>query len=101
MIELKNDTEIMGIVEDVEPSMNVVLSSATHTLNDGSQVEAESITVKGPSIRYVHIPPSVRMKAQVADYVKKVDRIRTHSQPHTIKDRSKQDSSEKKDIILT
>jgi hypothetical protein len=84
--------------------MNVVLSSAKHNLHDGTTVEMESTTVRGPSIRYVHIPSKVRMRTQVSDYLKKVDRIRNHSQPNTIKDRPKlvaPESAEKADIILS
>ena len=103
IIELKNDTEISGLVEDVDPAMSVVLTSATQTLLDGSKIEMESITIKGTSIRYIHIPPKVKMRPQVSDFLKRVDRIKTQSKPHAIKDRpkaNKPDATERADIVL-
>lgn len=103
VIELKNDTEVSGIVEDVDAAMNVALSGAKHSLRDGSIVKMDSTTVKGPSIRYVHIPSKIRMRAQVSDYVKKLDRIRGQNKPSVIKDRPKltAEPENKEDIVLS
>lgn len=83
--------------------MNVVLAEAKEVRPNGEVINCESISIKGTTIRYVHIPSKIRMRAHVSDYIKKVDRITTHSRPHLIKDRPKliAEPSEKSDIILT
>lgn len=103
MIELKSDIEVSGIIEDVDPSMNVILADAKEVRPNGETIHCDSVSVKGSSIRYVHIPPKLRMRSHVSEYVKKVDRIKVHSRPHTIKDRPKltADPSDKNDIILS
>ena len=104
VIELKNDAEVTGILEDTDPEMNVTMSNATQVLSDGSSVTQESITVKGHSIRYVHIPPNIRMRSHLSDYIRKIDRIRSSNQPRSIKDKPKPvlpDASDRQDIILS
>ena len=103
VIELKSDIEVTGIIEDVDPAMNVILAEAKEVRPNGEITYCESTSIKGTTIRYVHIPPKLRMRAHVTEYIKKVDRIKVHSRPHTIKDRPKHSAepNEKSDIILS
>lgn len=103
VIELKSDIEVTGIIEDVDPAMNVILAEAKQVSPNGETTYCESISVKGTTIRYVHIPPKIRMRAHVSDYLKKVDRIKVQSRPHAIKDRPKlsAEPSDKSDIVLS
>jgi small nuclear ribonucleoprotein (snRNP)-like protein len=103
VVELKQDIQIRGVVDEVDVAMNLALHSATQTNRDGSTVEFESIVVQGPSIRLVQIPSKIRMRAQVSEYLKKIDRIKVQSRPHAIKDRPKlvaPEPSDRSDIVL-
>eukprot|EP01031_Cornospumella_fuschlensis_P038754 gene38754-47118_t len=72
VVELKDDSEVRGIIESVLPSMDVCLINATHTLASGSTSQHESIEVKGGKIRYVHMSPKVRVASVVSSYVGKL-----------------------------
>ena len=105
VVELKSDVEISGILDEADRGMNLIISAATQVFPDGTTVYADTATVNGPSIRCVHIPPKVKLNSHMSDYIKKIDRIKSSSQPHAIKNRAKpgeRESNEQRgaDIVL-
>jgi hypothetical protein len=92
-VELKNDCNIAGIVEDCDKDMNTNLSKVRITDQDGNIKEVESMRVNGSSIRYIHFPQKLKAAVQLTDYIKKLDKLRNRSRPHFIKDRVKRGSN--------
>eukprot|EP00600_Ochromonadales_sp_CCMP1393_P005522 CAMPEP_0174962620 /NCGR_PEP_ID=MMETSP0004_2-20121128/4879_1 /TAXON_ID=420556 /ORGANISM="Ochromonas sp., Strain CCMP1393" /LENGTH=151 /DNA_ID=CAMNT_0016211161 /DNA_START=41 /DNA_END=496 /DNA_ORIENTATION=- len=89
VIDLKNDMEVKGFVEEADRGMNLTLSNASQVNPDGSIHTASSLTVTGSTIRSVHIPPFIRMESHITNYLRKLDGIKRQAKPHQIKDREK------------
>jgi len=90
VIELKDDSEISGKVEESDKGMNVVLVNAKHIFCDGTETLLETAFVNGSSIRYVHFAHHIKPTSRLSEYLKKTDRIVVRSKPHQIKDRVRQ-----------
>lgn len=88
VVELKNDTELAGVVDTADKSMNLSLLNCTQTLPDGKVAHFESMSIDGKAIRYVHFPAKLRLGSLVGEYVRKTERIRSHNLPHAIKNRN-------------
>ena len=86
-IELKDDSEICGMLEEVDNALNLTLDNARLTDSFGNVVESEKVYIDGTKIRYVHIPPEVKPSAIVSAYIKKVEKIHIRSKPNPIKNR--------------
>ena len=87
IIELKNDSEIFGTVDEVDAYMNFVLTEAKQVFSNGKISHSDFMDVKGNAIRYVHIPEDINCTQHVSTYVKGLDRLQKTSQPHLIKER--------------
>lgn len=87
VVELKSDAEIRGIVEEGDWGLNVVLRDVTSTSPEGVQLRFESLLVAGRSVRFIHIPPHLNMRALVSAYEKRTNKIRKSSLPHKIKEK--------------
>ncbi len=88
MIELKNDYEVRGIVQQCDEKMNVLLSQVTMTTIQRKKEEMyDEMLVKGKSIRYVHFPPFINIHAQIAQYRKKMESNRRKNMPNKIVDK--------------
>lgn len=87
VIELKDDSEVCGIVEESDKGMNVVLNCVKHTYPDGRVLDLEVAYINGTSIRYVHFPQSINPTKHLNDYLKITERIKSNSKPHQIKDK--------------
>ncbi len=87
VVELKDDSEICGIVEESDKGMNVVLNCAKHTFSDGRVLDLDVAYINGTSIRYVHFPQTINPTKHLNDYLKITERIKSNSKPHQIKDR--------------
>lgn len=86
---MKDDSEVSGILEESDRSMNVTLIDAAHKFPGGRILELDTAHVLGTCIRYVHFQPHINPKSMLSNYLKKIERIGKRSQPHTIKDRPK------------
>lgn len=103
VVELKNDSEVRGVVEESDKMMNIHLSTVVETKPDGTYRELESYRVSGFSVRYVHLPRFIKTHSLVSDHARRLDRITKSSRPHTIKDRAKSQVSlrePREEIIL-
>ena len=89
VVDLKDDSDITGIVEEASNGMNIVLVGAQHSFPDGHVDELEVAYILGSSIRYVHFPPHINPASHLSSYLKKTERIVKQSKPHQIIDRTK------------
>ncbi len=87
VIELKNDYEVRGIVQQCDEKMNVLLSQVIMTTIQRKEEMYDEMLVKGRSIRYVHFPPFINIHAQVAQYRKKMESNRRKNMPNKIVDK--------------
>lgn len=94
VVELKDDSEICGVVEESDKDMNLVLIGTKQTFPNGSIIEQETAFVNGPSIRYVHFPKHINAAKQVNEYLKLTDKLKARSKPHQIIDRTKRSLSD-------
>lgn len=58
-IELKNDVEVQGMLDEVDAVMNCTMMKAVSTRPDGVWHQMGMVFVQGRMIRYVHIPDDV------------------------------------------
>eukprot|EP01041_Mallomonas_annulata_P004341 gene4341-8638_t len=62
LIEMKNDTEISGTLEEADRNMNSILQNAKQVTKYGVVINMDIAFINGSMIRYVHIPPEINMK---------------------------------------
>ena len=89
VVELKNDVEVTGIISEADRAMNLILSDTKHVFPNGTVSHSESASISGMSIRYVHFPHHIKPRPHLNEYIKKIDRIKGHSNPHAIVNRAK------------
>ena len=78
-LELKNDHEVTGILDEVDDEMNMALSSALVTTLESSNIHTEVLNIKGTEVRYVHLHRSLDVDRQTQEYMRKVDKLRLRS----------------------
>lgn len=71
VIELKNDIEITGIVEEADENMNLTLHNVQQVFPSGYSRTMEIAFVSGTNIRYVHIPSRINAVKHLGNYVSK------------------------------
>ena len=69
VVELKNDVEVTGILEESDENMNMTMQNATQVFPNGDVRELEVVFVNGSQIRYVHIPPAIKAAKHLNEYV--------------------------------
>ena len=87
VIELKDDSEICGILDDVDEYMNVTLTNCRHTSATKDVHESEMTEISGSKIRFVHIPPEIKPAVVVSTYLRKIDRIQVQGQQSKFRDK--------------
>lgn len=87
VVELKNDSEVRGLVEFCDPSMNLTLYQVEQTLATGEIHRYDRMHVQGPKIRYVHIAKHIKTSSLISSHMERLDRTIKRSQPHKIVDR--------------
>jgi small nuclear ribonucleoprotein (snRNP)-like protein len=100
-VELQNDSEVTGRLEEVDANMNMVLCDAQQTMSNGSLRHLEIISVNGSNVRYVHIAASNNVASTTAKYVN--DFKRNTGKKGQIFDRKKKRSlpdDDGEDVIL-
>lgn len=89
VIELKDDTEVRGVIEESDRYMNVVLHNVTQTSTDGTVANMQQLYLNGMKIRYVHIPPKLNLASQIAQHSKILHKLNHAKRPVNIVDRKK------------
>jgi small nuclear ribonucleoprotein (snRNP)-like protein len=69
VVELKNDIELSGIIEEADSNMNLTLHDVQQTFPNGFSRELDIAFVNGSQIRYVHIPSTINAVKNLRDYV--------------------------------
>ena len=71
-IDLKDGSVVSGKIESVDPKMNLVLVdvSMTSPTAHGTQVQLETMELKGASIYLVHLPTGINVTALVEHHKK-------------------------------
>jgi small nuclear ribonucleoprotein (snRNP)-like protein len=69
VVELKNDIEITGILEESDENMNMTIQNAIQVFPNGNVRELEVVFVNGSHVRYVHIPPEINAVKHLNEYV--------------------------------
>ncbi|GFR45608.1 hypothetical protein Agub_g7005, partial [Astrephomene gubernaculifera] len=74
VVELRNDTLLRGLLDDVDDFMNMSLSEVTFQTVEGYKKEYASMYVKGRNVRFVHLPKSLDPAAAIDAYRHRVIR---------------------------
>lgn len=69
VVELKNDIEITGVLEESDDNMNMTIQNAVQVFPNGNVRELEIVFVNGSHVRYVHIPPEINAAKHLNEYV--------------------------------
>lgn len=75
VVELKNDTEITGYLEEADHGMNLTLHQAHHLFANGRERLMEIVFIHGSRIRYVHFSPQINAIKHLNDYVSSVSSV--------------------------
>jgi small nuclear ribonucleoprotein (snRNP)-like protein len=70
VVELKNDIEISGMLEEADENMNMTLHNAEQVFPNGKVRHLDIAFVNGSMIRYVHIAPEINAVRHLNDYVR-------------------------------
>lgn len=89
VVELKNDSEVRGVVEESDRGMNISMRNVRQVDANGTVAEFDFLVVNGPSIRYVHISPFLNVSSHITSHIRRLDHISKHTGPHKIVDRPK------------
>lgn len=100
-VELRNNNEISGIVDECDCNMNLTLLNAVRKniracnvvhedseRDDDEGHELQATFIKGTSIRYVHLPDKLNMRNQVSHRLQVLERIAKSGKGHKIHDRA-------------
>ncbi|DBA01210.1 TPA: hypothetical protein N0F65_002345 [Lagenidium giganteum] len=69
-IDLKNDTSVEGLVQEVVHDMDFTLLDAVETKPNGDRIHFDEVFVMGKMILYVHIPDRINLNQQLQNYIK-------------------------------
>lgn len=58
-IDMKNETNIFGLLKSCDGYMNMIIADAVLTSRHGDITRAELVNIKGSNVRYVHMPPQL------------------------------------------
>lgn len=75
-VDLRDSSEINGLVIHVDGFMNISMSDVTLKTNIGHLIKFEQFFVKGRQIRYVHIPDEIDMRKGMEGVCKKFCMVR-------------------------
>ena len=81
VLELKNDAEVSGVIDEADENMNLTLSKVKYVSLSGTIRDLESAFIIGTSIVYVHISPQIQVRQHLGNYIKQKEIAATRSQP--------------------
>ena len=69
VVELKNDIEVTGIIEEADENMNLTLHHVQQVFPSGYMRTMEIAFINGTNIRYVHISSRINAVKHLGNYV--------------------------------
>lgn len=75
-VELRNENAVTGLIQNVDPFMNIVMEDVVFKSYRGISHNFSSFFVQGMNIRYVHIPDEIDMRAAIDQEVNREWRLR-------------------------
>ena len=69
VIELKNNTEVTGTLEETDFNMNSVLVNASKITATGIFLNMDIVYLSGSTIRCIHIPQEINILKHISTYV--------------------------------
>ena len=70
-VEMKNGTVVVGTVVGVDSSMNTHLKGVKMTVKGRDEVQLDSLSIRGNTIRYYLLPDSLNLDALLVESEKK------------------------------
>ncbi|CEG36099.1 Small nuclear ribonucleoprotein SMD1 and related snRNPs [Plasmopara halstedii] len=71
-IDLKNDSVLEGVVEEVVQDMDFTLLDACETKPNGTCINLDEVFVMGKTVLYVHIPDRINISQHLQQYTRMV-----------------------------
>ncbi|KAI9996768.1 hypothetical protein PInf_000030 [Phytophthora infestans] len=69
-IDLKNDSVLEGVVQEVVQDMDFTLLDACETKPNGTTLMLDEVFVMGKTVLYVHIPDRINITQHLQQYVR-------------------------------
>jgi len=76
LVELRNEDTCLGIIENCDGFMNLIIRNAVMTTLLGNQQTFEEVHILGKNIRYVHIPDELDILASIESELEKLNKSR-------------------------
>lgn len=65
IVEMKNDSEIEGILEESDGFMNLHMKDVKFTFPNGKRIQFDESHIRGTSIRFIQLPSDVNPVAVI------------------------------------
>ncbi len=75
-VELRDESSILGKIENVDGFMNIIVSSAQLSKLNGNVQRFDELFVQGSKIRFVHIPDEIDMRKAIKEQLKAIENTR-------------------------
>ncbi|KAG6622647.1 U7 snRNA-associated Sm-like protein LSm10 [Phytophthora cinnamomi] len=69
-IDLKNDSVLEGVVQEVVQDMDFTLLDACETKPNGTKLMLDEVFVMGKTVLYVHIPDRINISQHLQQYTR-------------------------------
>lgn len=81
VVELKDGSEVYGVVGEVDRSTTLTMLHSRHVLTTGREILYDCLHVNGKSIRYVHLPVDVKISSNLESFATILDKLNRISKP--------------------
>ncbi|KAL3672065.1 hypothetical protein V7S43_002729 [Phytophthora oleae] len=71
-IDLKNDSVLEGVVQEVVQDMDFTLLDACETKPNGNKLMLDEVFVMGKTVLYVHIPDRINISQHLQQYTRMI-----------------------------
>lgn len=79
-VELRNESSVEGLIENVDGFMNISMTDVKFSKQSGREVirvmHFPTMFIQGRQIRYVHIPDFIDMRKAIEEQLKKIEKTR-------------------------
>ncbi len=75
-VELRDESSILGKIENVDGFMNITISNAKFTKVDGHVQNFRDLFIQGRKIRYVHIPDEIDIRSAIREQLRLIENTR-------------------------